>query len=209
MVTRLSLIKELASIVPPEVLVVTSIGNNSYFWAELTDREATLYHSTLGMCTPAAFGLAMALPQRKVLALDSDGNVLLNLGVLGTIANENPTNLTVLVMDNGNYLGSHKSAPGMRTATGGKMKLQEVAKGCGITSSHLVQDVANFRETMQLALKSDGPHFVSAQVEAIDLERPPKTKHVLDPRENKYQFAKYIERTEGVQILGGGLGNFG
>ena len=37
----------------------------------------------------------------------------------------------------------------------------------------------------------------------------PKTKHVLDPRENKYQFAKYIERTEGVQILGGGLGNFG
>lgn len=209
MVTRLSLIKELASIVPPEVLVVTSIGNNSYFWAELTDREATLYHSTLGMCTPAAFGLAMALPRRKVLALDSDGNVLLNLGVLGTIANENPTNLTVLVMDNGNYLGSHKSAPGMRTATGGKMKLQEVAKGCGITSSHLVQDVANFRETMQLALKSDGPHFVSAQVEAIDLERPPKTKHVLDPRENKYQFAKYIERTEGVQILGGGLGNFG
>ena len=209
MVTRLSLINELASIVPPEVLVVTSIGNNSYFWAELTDREATLYHSTLGMCTPAAFGLAMALPRRKVLALDSDGNVLLNLGVLGTIANENPTNLTVLVMDNGNYLGSHKSAPGMRTATGGKMKLQEVAKGCGIISSYLVQDVENFRETMQVALKSNGPHFVSAQVEAIDLERPPKTKHVLDPRENKYQFAKYIERTEGVQILGGGLGNFG
>jgi thiamine pyrophosphate-dependent acetolactate synthase large subunit-like protein len=84
------------------------------------------------MCTPAAFGLAMALPRRKVLALDSDGNLILNLGVLGTIANENPTNLTVLVMDNGNYLGSHKKEPGMRTATGGKMKLQEVAKGCGI-----------------------------------------------------------------------------
>ena len=77
MVTRLALIKELASIVPQEVLVVTSIGNNSYFWAELTDREATLFHSTLGMCTPAAFGLAMALPRRKVLALDSDGNLTL------------------------------------------------------------------------------------------------------------------------------------
>ena len=171
MVTRLELIKELAAIVPPEVLVVTSIGNNSYFWAELTDREATLFHSTLGMCTPAAFGLAMALPRRKVLALDSDGNLLLNLGVLGTIANENPTNLMVLVMDNGNYLGSHKSAPGMRTASGGKMKLQEVAKGCGIASSHLVQDVAGFSSIMRMALKSDGPHFVSAKVEALDLER--------------------------------------
>ena len=209
MVTRLELIKALASLVPPEVLVVTSIGNNSYFWAELTDREATLFHSTLGMCTPAAFGLAMALPQRKVLALDSDGNLILNLGVLGTIANENPTNLTVLVMDNGNYLGSHKKEPGMRTASGGRMKLDEVAKACGIASSHLAQDVASFRERMQTALKAGGPHFIRAQVEALDLERPPKTKHVLDPRENKYQFAKYIERTEGVQILGGGLGNFG
>ena len=209
MVTRLALIKELATLVPPEVLVVTSIGNNSYFWAELTDREATLFHSTLGMCTPAAFGLAMALPRRKVLALDSDGNLILNLGVLGTIANENPPNLTVLVMDNGNYLGSHKKEPGMRTASGGKMKLQEVAKGCGIASSHLVQDAAAFRGIIQTALKSDGPHFICARVEAIDVERPPKTKHVLDPRENKYQFAKYIERTEGVQILGGGLGNFG
>lgn len=209
MVARLELIKALGSIVPPEVLVVTSIGNNSYFWAELTDREATLYHSTLGMCTPAAFGLAMALPRRKVLALDSDGNLILNLGVLGTIANENPTNLTVLVMDNGNYLGSHKREPGMRTATGGKMKLEEVATGCGIASSHAVQDVAKFRERVQSALRTDGPHFIRAEVEALDLERPPKTKHVLDPRENKYQFAKYIERTEGVQILGGGLGNFG
>ena len=209
MVTRLALIEELANIVPQEVIVVTSIGNNSYFWAELTEREATLFHSTLGMCTPAAFGLAMALPQRKVLALDSDGNLILNLGVLGTIANENPTNLTVLVMDNRNYLGSHKKEPGMRTATGGKMKLQEVAKGCGIASSHLVQDVAMFGEKIQMALKNDGPHFICAQVEALDPERPPKTKHVLDPRENKYQFAKYIERTEGVQILGGGLGNFG
>jgi sulfopyruvate decarboxylase subunit beta len=209
MVNRLALIKELASIVPQEVLVVTSIGNNSYFWAELTDREATLFHSTLGMCTPAAFGLAMALPQRRVLALDSDGNLLLNLGVLGTIANENPTNLTVLVMDNGNYLGSHKKEPGMRTATGGKMRLQEVAKGCGIASSHLIQDVSTFREKVQTALRTDGPHFICAQIEALDPERPPKTKHVLDPRENKYQFAKYIERTEGVQILGGGLGNFG
>src|SRR6185369_2780983 len=175
MVNRLALIKELASIVPQEVLVVTSIGNNSYFWAELTDREATLFHSTLGMCTPAAFGLAMALPRRKVLALDSDGNLILNLGVLGTIANENPTNLTVLVMDNGNYLGSHKREPGMRTASGGKMKLEEVARGCGIASSHAVQEVAKFRERMQSALKSDGPHFVCAKVEPLDTERPPKT----------------------------------
>jgi sulfopyruvate decarboxylase subunit beta len=209
MVTRLALIKEMASIVPDDVLVVSSIGNNSAFWGELAERESNLFHATLGMCTPAAFGLAMALPKRKVIALDADGNLILNLGVLGTVANENPTNLTILVMDNRNYLGSHKKEPGMPTATGGKMRLQEVAKGCGIASAHMVQDVATFREKIQMAFKNDGPHFICAEIEAIDTDRPGKSKRVPDPRENKYQFARYIETTEGVQILGGGLGNFG
>src|SRR5262249_28980072 len=209
MVTRLALIRELVSIVPEDVLVVSSIGNNSAFWGELAEREANLFHATLGMCTPAAFGLAMALPNRKVLALDSDGNLILNLGVLGTIANENPTNLTILVMDNGNYLGSHKKEPGMPTATGGKMNLEQVAKGCGITSAWTVEEAAGFREKTQMALKSSGPHLIRARIEALDIERPGRSKRVPDPRENKYQFAKYIEKTAGVQILGGGLGNFG
>jgi len=209
MVTRLTLIKELTTIVPEDFLVVSSIGNNSAFWGELAEREANLFHATLGMCTPAAFGLAMALPNRKVLALDSDGNLILNLGVLGTIANENPTNLTILVMDNGNYLGSHKKEPGMPTATGGKMNLEQVAKGCGIGSAWTVQEVAGFRERMQMALTSAGPHLIRARIETLDTERPGRSKRVPDPRENKYQFAKYIERTAGVQILGGGLGNFG
>jgi thiamine pyrophosphate-dependent acetolactate synthase large subunit-like protein len=209
MVTRLALIRELASIVPEDLLVVSSIGNNSAFWGELAEREANLFHATLGMCTPAAFGLAMALPKRKVLALDADGNLILNLGVLGTIANETPGNLTILVMNNRNYLGSHKREPGMPTATGGKMKLHEVAKGCGIESVCAVGDVAGFREKILMALSNPGPHFICAEIEALDTDRPGKSKRVPDPRENKYQFAKYIERTSGVQILGGGLGNFG
>src|SRR2546425_2239963 len=209
MVTRLALLKELASIIPEDVLVVSSIGNNSGFWGQLAQREANLFHATLGMCTPAAFGLAMALPNRKVLSLDADGNLILNLGVLGTVANENPTNLTILVMDNRNYLGSHKNEPGMPTATGGKMKLEEVARGCGITSVCTVKEVAAFREKIQMALANSGPHFICAQIEPLDLDRPGKDKRVPDPRENKYEFAKYIERTAGVQILGGGLGNFG
>ena len=82
----------------------------------------------------------------------------------------------------------------MRTATGGKMKLQEVAKGCGIASAHLIQDAATFREKIQMALKNDGPHFICAQVEALDPERPPKTKHVLDPRENNFLAAVFPEK---------------
>jgi thiamine pyrophosphate-dependent acetolactate synthase large subunit-like protein len=206
MVTRLALLKELAVVLPDDVLVVSSIGNNSGFWGQITDRQANLFHATLGMCTPAAFGLALALPNRKVIALDSDGNLILNLGVLGTVANEAPDNLTILVMDNRNYLGSHKHEPGMPTATAGKMNLAEVAKACGIANSCIIQSGAELREEIQKALGSVGPHFICARIEALDTDRPPRTKRLLDPRENKYQFAGYIERTEGVEILGSGLG---
>src|SRR5947199_9750951 len=112
MVSRLTLLKELAAIIPNDVLVVSSIGNNSGFWGQLTEREANLFHATLGMCTPAAFGLALALPNRRILALDSDGHLILNLGVFGTVANEIPKNLTIRVMDNRKYLGTHKDEPG-------------------------------------------------------------------------------------------------
>lgn len=206
MVTRFALLKELSLFIPDDVLVLTSIGNNSAFWSQLKEREANLFHLTMGMCSPAALGLALALPHRKVLALDSDGNLILNLGVLGTIANEAPKNLTLVVMDNGNYLGSHKHAPGMPTATAGKMDLEAVARACGIASAATVEDPAAFRAKVESGLKSDGPHFIRARIEPLDRDGPKKTKRVLDPRENKYRFAGYIQKTEGVEILGSGLG---
>lgn len=206
MVTRFALLKELSAILPDEVLVLTSIGNNSGFWGQLKNREANLFHLTMGMCSSAALGLALGLPGRKVIALDSDGNLTLNLGVLGTIANQAPKNLTIVVMDNGNYLGSHKHAPGMPTATSGKMDLEAVARGCGIASAATIEDVATFRAKVQSALSNDGPHFIRARVEALDIDGPKKTKRIPDPRENKYQFANYIQKTEGLEILGSGLG---
>ena len=206
MVTRLALLKELAAGISDDVLVISSIGNNSGFWGQITEREANLFHATLGMCSPAALGLALALPNRKVIALDADGNLILNLGVLGTVANENPQNLIIVVMDNGNYLGSHKKEPGMATATGGKMNLEQVARGCGIASACTVQEVTAFREKINTALSRPGPHFICAKIEPLDDDRPPRSHRVPDPRENKYQFARYIQKTEGVEILGSGLG---
>jgi sulfopyruvate decarboxylase subunit beta len=206
MVSRFTLLKELSAIVPDDVLVLTSIGNNSGFWGQLKERQANLFHLTMGMCSSTALGLALALPKRKIVAVDSDGNLLLNLGVLGTIANEAPKNLTVVVMDNGNYLGSHKHAPGMPTATSGKMDLEAVAKACGIASAFSIEDAAQFRSRIQVALSGDGPHFIRSRIEALDKDGPKKAKRVPDPRENKYQFASYIQNTEGVEILGSGLG---
>ncbi|MBI4528465.1 MAG: hypothetical protein HY695_32120 [Deltaproteobacteria bacterium] len=207
MVTRYEILKRLSEMVSDEALVVSCIGNTSGVWSQLKEREANLFHITMGMCTPTALGLALALPNRKVIALDGDGNLLLNLGTLGTVANQSPANLTIIVFDNGNYLGSHKKEPGMPTATGGKMKLEGVARESGIASSCAVSTVEDFQSRLQTALAERGPHFIAAKVEKLDVDRPPRTRRIPDPRENKYRFVAYIERTEGVAILGSGLGS--
>ena len=209
MVSRYQLLTKLAEIVPDDALVVACIGNTTGFWGQLKEREANLFHVTLGMCTPVALGLALALPKRKVIALDADGNLLLNLGVLGTVANEGPKNLTIVVFDNGNYLGSHKKEPGMPTATGGKMDLAKVAQGSGISRALTIDGAAALEQQIKAALGAEGPHFIVAKIAPLDDDRPSKkSRRIPDPRENKYRFAQYIERTEGVEILGGGLGKF-
>lgn len=209
MVSRYALLQRLAGIVPDDALVVCAIGNNSGFWGQIREREANLFHITMGMCTPAALGLALALPRRKVVALDGDGNLLLNLGVLGTVANEKAENLTIVVFNNRNYLGSHEKEPGMPTATAGKTDFEAVARACGIASAWTVSDVEGFAARVERALAEPGPHFINALVAALDDERPERSRRLPDPRENKYRFAHYIERSEGVEILGGGLGRFG
>jgi len=206
MVSRFALLTKLSTMIPDDALVVACIGNNSGFWSQLRDKDTDLFHITMGMCTPTALGLALALPRRKVIALDGDGNLLLNLGSLGTVANQNPANLTIIVFDNGNYLGSHKKEPGMPTATSGRMNLEAVARASGIASASAISSVGDFERRALAAFSEKGPHVIVAKVEPLDNDRPPRTKRIPDPRENKYRFVSYIERTEGVEILGSGLG---
>ena len=208
MVGRSELLTKLAAIIPDEALAVSCIGNTSGFWGQLRETDANLFHVTMGMCTPTALGLALALPKTKVVALDGDGNLLLNLGTLGTVANQAPPNLTIIVFDNGNYLGSHKDEPGMPTATAGKLNLEGIGRASGILSSHTISSVEDFEKRARTALSENGPHLIVAKVEPLDTVRPQGKRRLPDPRENKYRFAAYIERTHGVAILGGGLGKF-
>lgn len=212
MVNRADLINAFAPMVTDEMLVVTPIGSTTPYW-ERTGRGATSLTSvSLGMCTPAALGLALALPHRKVIALDSDGNLILNLCSLGTVGNERPKNLTIIVFDNGNYLsgGPGKGKPGMPTATAGNMDLETVARGCGIAKATTVRSEAEFKTAAEKALKEDGPSIIVAKIDQVDLRESRVFREDRGPgqdtRENKYSFARHIERLENIRILkrGGG-----
>ncbi|HYJ14595.1 MAG TPA: thiamine pyrophosphate-dependent enzyme, partial [Candidatus Limnocylindria bacterium] len=82
-------------------LVVTSQSGQRIEWSHLSRHEGNLLVGMMGCAIGVATGLALALPQRKVIALDSDGSVLLSLFNLATLGNLQPKNLVVYVFDNG------------------------------------------------------------------------------------------------------------
>ena len=207
MVKRSELIKIFASMVTDNMLVVTPIGATSNFWEQTGRGSSSLTSVSLGMCTPTALGLALALPHRRVIALDSDGNMILNLCSLGTVGNERPRNLTVIVFDNENYLsgGPGKGKPGMPSATAGNMDLEAVARGCGIIKATTVRNEAEFKMAVEKGLKEDGPSFIVAKVDQVDLKEAKVFREDRGPgqdtRENKYSFVRHIERLENKTIL--------
>src|SRR5215467_14805768 len=144
---RIDCLKVLAGITRENDLVVTNLGNTPHEWQSVRPSRANLYGMNLGECTPVALGLALALPHRRVFALDGDGNLLLNLASLADTAYHKPANLRIIVFDNEAY----ESPGGMPTATAHGVDLVRVAKGSGIQKSFLATTPEEFKQRMEMA----------------------------------------------------------
>lgn len=180
-------------------LVVTSLSGQMVEWGYLSNREADLMLGSMGNALAVGIGLALALPHRKVIVLESDGSVLLSLFNLPTLANLNPLNLAVFVFDNEAYSGTRISYP---TATAGKSDLAGIAKAAGIEHAVTVRDLEAFKREATAALQESRLPFVVAKVEESLVHRKIQRPN-LDLLENKYRFVRYLERTEGKLIFVG------
>lgn len=191
---RIDCLKVLASMMTEDDIVVTNIGNTPHEWHAARPSRANLYGINLGQCTPVALGLALALPNRRVTALDGDGNLLLNLASLADTTYHKPSNLRIVVFDNQAY----ESPGGMPTATAHGVDLVQVAKGCGISKSFSASTLQEFTEKLK-AFKEKELCLVVARIETGTIERPEYTN--MDYKFNKYLFASYIEETEKKPVL--------
>lgn len=173
-------------------LVVTSQSGQRIEWSQLSRHEGNLLVGMMGCAIGVAAGLALALPHRKVIALDSDGSVLLSLFNLATLGNLRPKNLVIFVFDNGVYSGSRISYP---TATSGNTDLEAIARGAGIDNAHTIRDIDQFKMRGLGALAQEGLAFLVCKVEESLLHREIPRPNT-DLAENKYTFVRYLERTE-------------
>jgi sulfopyruvate decarboxylase subunit beta len=177
-------------------LVVTSQSGQRIEWGHLSNHEGNLLVGMMGCAIGVGLGLALALPHRKVLVLDSDGSVLLSLFNLPTLGNLQPRNLVIYVFDNGVYSGSRISYP---TATAGNTDLEAMARGAGITQARTVSAVEDFRTTGLGALERDQMAFIVCKVDE-SLKHREIARPTIDLAENKYRFARYLERTEHMTL---------
>jgi len=180
-------------------LVVLSLGSSVDEWYNAAPhmRPASLFQQQLGCVTPEAFGLALGLPHRRIVSLDTDGGLLFNLGILATLGNEQPPNLLIVVWDNECYASI--GGPPTHTAFG-RVDLALIARGAGVSDAYTAWTVPEFAALCEKGLRAERPFLVVAKVDPSgpqDIRR----KH-SDGREDKYIFVRHVEETEGIVIMG-------
>jgi thiamine pyrophosphate-dependent acetolactate synthase large subunit-like protein len=158
-----------------ELLVVSGLGSPTYDVHAAGDRDANFYlWGAMGSAALIGLGLAQARPERNILAITGDGEQLMGLGGLATIAVARPNNLSIVVIDNG-----HFGETGMQKShTGCGLDLAAVAAACAFADTGVAADMAAVRTLREkLHRPAEGPRLFVLKVEA---ENPPRS---LPPRD--------------------------
>jgi sulfopyruvate decarboxylase subunit beta len=187
--------------VTEEDLFVTSMGGLWDDWLNLRPGQVdnTFSPPILGSHSSTALGLAIALPHRRIVALDTDGSILMNTGIMCTIGNERPENLTVIIFDNEIY----ESIGSPPTHTSKNTDLAKMAEGAGCLNCVTVDDVDGFSKEADRLLNDNEMGFMVAKIGAGVHEWPADKRRRTDGVEDKYRFIRYVERLEGIVIHGG------
>jgi sulfopyruvate decarboxylase subunit beta len=169
-------------------LVVTGIGNACNDVYAAGDRALNFYmRGSMGAGVPIAFGLARARPNDRVVCVEGDGSVLMNLGGLTTLARYRPRNLVHVVFDNESLL----SVGGFPTATSTGSDIAAMAAAAGIPRTATVRTLDAFTREIDGAVTAADLTTIVAKVEAVG---PSGYVTDLSLLENRFAFQRHLRR---------------
>lgn len=190
---RTELTKRLVGKLKHNEAVVGGIGNTNWDLYGAGHRPENFYMlGSMGLACPIAMGVALAQPERGVIALEGDGSILMGLGCLSTIATVAPRNLTIVIWDNGVY----QITGNQKAATSGVTDIVAVAKGAGLSNSSWVRDEAHFDQLLDRRFEQGGPMLMAVKID--DKAGPVQTPR--DPIAIRMSFMK------GMGTAGAGFG---
>jgi len=174
-------------------LVVTIMGACAQELYDLGHCENFFYlQHAMGLASSIGLGLALNLPDEKVVVMDGDGSLLMNLGTLTTMARYKPNNMIHIVFDNGSLLSTGGFAS---QTTSGITDLAAIARGAGIANVALVTTPMDFVGAVADAFERDELSVVVAKVEAVG---PDHFGMDLKLPENGFRFERYIKEHKGM-----------
>jgi len=167
-------------------LVVTIMGAVAAELQSLGHRPNFFYlQHAMGLASSTGLGLALCLPAQKIIVIDGDGSLLMNLGSLSTMARYRPGNMVHVVFDNESLL----SVGGFPTATATGTDLEGVARAAGIPCAVTVRSVEDFRAAVTAAIQRSELTTIIGKVEP----RGPSVYITgLGLLENRFQFRGHI-----------------
>lgn len=168
-------------------VVVTIMGAVAAELYMLGHKENFFYlEHAMGLASSMGLGIALSMPAHKVIVLDGDGSLLMNLGTLSTMARYKPSNLLHIVFDNESLL----SVGGFPTATSTGTDLAGIARASGVPHVLAATTIEQFQTDVRQALASETLTTIVAKVEAVG----PKSFHIdLGLLENRFQFQRCLE----------------
>jgi sulfopyruvate decarboxylase subunit beta len=180
--------------------VVTIMGAVAAELYSLGHRPNFFYlEHAMGLASSIGLGIALSQPDRKVVVLDGDGSVLMNLGGLTTLARSRPNNLVHVIFDNETLLSVGGGAPGgyqwFTTATSSGTDLAAIAKAAGFPRAQLVRELGDFEEAALDAIKGDQLTCIVAKVDA---EMPKSFLMDVHMLENRFEFPRALQSKGGV-----------
>ncbi len=164
-----------------ELLVVAGLGSSAWDTAAAGDHDLTFpLWGAMGLAAMTGLGLALARPERRVLVITGDGEMLMGLGSLATIGVQKPANLSIVVLDNERYGETGMQA----THTAQGVDLAAVARSCGFDDARSVARSGELPALRQAIHKGPGPIFAAVKIvaEKLPLVLPPREGALLKAR---------------------------
>jgi phosphonopyruvate decarboxylase len=142
--------------------IVIPTGTSGRFWADHTTNQKRdlVMGGAMGQTTSTALGLALSLPEEKVVLFDSEGALTMNMGILATIAGTKPENFLHILMDNECYA----TTGGQPVPNAQEINYAGMAKEAGYRAAYNYDDLEDFTTNIGSIMQETGPVFVAIKV---------------------------------------------
>lgn len=143
--------------------IVSAAGTAGRHWMDISTNEKRdiSLGGAMGQTTSAAFGLALGLPDEKVVLFDAEGSLLMNLGAIASIAGKKPANFYHFLLDNECYA----TTGGQPVPNSQEIDYAMMAKGAGYAAAYNFDDLEEFSTSVGEIMQQEGPVFVAIKIE--------------------------------------------